>query len=74
MKTDYEKLNKKLKELKTNTEIPQKKDFSELKKIINLDITKIYKTLSNEEKRTFWLNIVDKIYVENGEIKEITFL
>ena len=73
-KTDYEKLNKKLKELKTNTEIPQKKDFSELKKLINLDITKIYKTLSNEEKRTFWLNIVDKIYVENGEIKEITFL
>ena len=73
-KTDYEKLNKKLKELKTNTEIPQKKDFSELKKLINLDITKIYKTLSNEETRTFWLNIVDKIYVENGEIKEITFL
>lgn len=73
-KSDYEKLNKKLKELKKNTEVSQKKDFSELKKIINLDITKIYKTLSDGEKRIFWLNILDKIYIENGEIKEVTFL
>ena len=32
-KTDYEKLNKKLKELKTNTEIPQKKRFFGIEKI-----------------------------------------
>lgn len=73
-KSDYEKLNKQLNELKSNTEIPKKRDFSELQKIINLDIIKIYTLLSDEEKRTFWLNIIDKIYVENGEIKEITFL
>ena len=73
-KSDYEKLNKQLNELKSNTEIPKKRDFSELQKIINLDIIKIYTLLSDEEKRTFWLNIIDKIYIENGEIKEVTFL
>ena len=29
------------------------------------------KTLTLEEKRTFWLNIINQIYVENGEIKEV---
>ena len=73
-KADYEKLNKKLNELKNNTIISEKKDFSELQKLIKLDIPKIYFLLSDEEKRTFWINIIDKIYIENGEIKEVTFL
>ena len=73
-KLDYENLSKKLNNLKSNNNIPEKKDFSKLKKIINLDINTIYLSLSTEEKRNFWLNIINKIYIENGEIKEITFL
>lgn len=73
-KSDYENLNKKLHELKKEKFILPQKDFSKLKEIINLDICKIYCVLSDEEKRAFWLKIIDKIYIENGEIKEVTFL
>lgn len=73
-KIDYEKLNKELDILKKDVNISKKIDLSRLQKIINLDIIKIYSTLSIDEKRSFWLGIVDKIYVENGEIIEITFL
>lgn len=73
-KTDYENLTKKLNKLKAENKIPMKKDFSNLQKTINLDIEKIYFSLSDEEKRTFWLNVIDKIYIENGKIKEVIFL
>ena len=73
-KSDYEILNKKLNELKNEEIISPHKDFSKLKEFMNLDIYKIYCVLSDEEKRTFWLKIIDKVYVENGEIKEVTFL
>lgn len=73
-KTDYENLTKILNKLKTENKIPMKKDFSNLQKTINLDIEKIYFSLSDEEKRTFWLNVIDKIYIENGKIKEVIFL
>ena len=72
-KSDYEKLNKKLNELKAEKIIPAKKDFSNLQKTIN-DVEKTYLSLSVEEKRTFWLNIIDKIYIEDGIIKEVVFL
>ena len=61
-------------EIKKDKKTPPKKDFTELQKIINSNILQIYSLLSNEEKRTFWLNIIDKIYIENGQIKEVTFL
>lgn len=73
-KTDYEKLNKKLNELKKNNDIPKKIDLSKVQQLINLDADKIYSVLSINEKRTFWLSIIDKIWVENGKIIEITFL
>ncbi|MCI8618433.1 MAG: recombinase family protein [Clostridia bacterium] len=74
-KNDYEKLSKKLNTLKNEIQtIDEKKDFTKIEKIVNLDINKIYCLLSIDEKRTFWLNIIDKIYIENGEIKEVTFL
>lgn len=73
-KSDYESLNKKMNELKNEAISTPQRDFSKLKEIMNLDIYKIYCLLSDEEKRTFWLKIIDKIYVENGKIKEITFL
>ena len=73
-KSDYEKLNKRLNELKLKNETPIQKDFSKLKEYINSDICNIYKKLNIEEKRTLWINVVDKIYIKNGEIKEVMFL
>ena len=70
---DYKKYNKELEELNQQKEQPQK-DYSNLQKLINSDWQKIYNSLSLEEKRTFWLNIINQIYIENGEIKEITFV
>ena len=73
-KSDYEKLNKRRTELTIDTQPVEKKDFTNLQNLINLNIEKIYRSLNDEEKRGFWLGIIDKIYVENGEIKEVTFL
>lgn len=73
-KSDYEKLNKRLNELKLKNDIPIQKDFTKLKEYINSDICSIYKKLNIEEKRTLWINVVDKIYIENSEIKEVIFL
>lgn len=73
-KSDYENLNKQLNNLKMQDPTPVKKDFSKLKEYINTDICKIYSKLTIEQKRTVWINVVDKIYIENGEIKEVTFL
>ena len=73
-KKDYEKLNKQLNELRKVDTIPVQKDFSRLQNLINSNFIEIYNNLTLEEKRTFFLSIVDKIYIENNEIKEITFL
>lgn len=73
-KNDYRKLEDKLKSLETTTVPNTKKDLSKLQQIINLDFYKIYGLLSIEEKRTFWLQIIDKIYIEHSEVKEVTLL
>ena len=73
-KKDYEILTTQLNKLKTFQEIPKEKDISKLKNTINANFDEIYCSLTLEEKRTFWLNIINQIYVENGEIKEVTFL
>lgn len=73
-KKDYEKLTTQLNKLKTFQEIPKEKDTTKLKNTINANFDEIYFSLTLEEKRTFWLNIINQIYVENGEIKEVTFL
>ena len=73
-KKDYENLSAQLSKLKTIQEIPKEKDTTKLKNTINANFDEIYCSLTLEEKRTFWLNIINQIYVENGEIKEVTFL
>lgn len=73
-KKDYEVLSKNLAKLKNETSIPIKKDFSKLQKTINSNFLDKYLSLTTEEKRTFWINIVDKIYVKNGKIIEVIFL
>lgn len=73
-KIDYEKLSKKIAKLKEQPITSKKKDLSKIEEIVNLDLDKIYSLLTIEEKRTFWLNTIDKIYIENGEVKEVIFL
>ena len=71
-KKDYIKYNKELEELK-QPEIIQK-DYSYLEKLLNKNIINIYSTFNTEEKRKFWIKIIDRIYVKDGKIKEVTFL
>ena len=73
-KEDYTQLTKKLNELKKQEIKPKEKDLSNIKNFVNMDIDKIYSELTEDEKRVLWINIIDKIYVEDGNIKEVTFL
>lgn len=73
-KKDYLKLTSELNSLKSQNVVPVEKDFSKLDNILNSDYRKIYYTLSKKNRKKFWLNIIDKIYVENGQIKEVAFL
>lgn len=70
-KKDYIKYNKELEDLK-QPEIIQK-DYSYLENLLNQNIFEIYSTFNIEEKRKIWLKIIDKIYVKDGKIKEVTF-
>ena len=73
-KKDYEKYSKELSELRTVKIMKKNRDLSNLEKIFNSDYLNIYNKLSISNKKKFWLSAIDKIYVENGEIKEVTFL
>lgn len=73
-KKDYEKYSKELSELRTVKSIKKSRDLSNLEKIFNSNYLNIYSKLSISNKKKFWLSAIDKIYVENGEIKEVTFL
>lgn len=71
---DYKKYNLELEKLKEPKKIEIKKDFSQIEKILNSNYKEIYEKLTLENKRKFWLTIIDKIYIENGKIKEVIFL
>ena len=73
-KKDYEKYTRELSELKSVKEDIPKKDFSHLTAILNSNYLEIYNKLNVSNKKRFWLSIINKIYIQNGEIKEITFL
>lgn len=78
-KDEYERDFKKFKEeidiLEKSLEVvPVKKDLSHLKKLLDSDLNTIYYSLTVENKRRFWISIIDKIYIEEGEIKEVIFL
>ena len=73
-KNDYKKLTDEINNLKKTTDKTEARDFSNLQNFINMNLDSIYKKLNTEEKRTLWLNTINKIIIENGEIKEITFL
>lgn len=72
---DYEKYKNELDKLKNiNNNEPIIKDTSHLKKILNSNYKTIYNNLNLTNKKKFWLSIIDKIYIETGKIKEVTFL
>ena len=73
-KKDYNFFLKNLNKLKNENSTTVRKDFSNLQKVINGNILNEYFCLSIEEKRTFWLHLIDKIYIENGKIIEVMFL
>lgn len=73
-KKDYEKYQKELNMLEIKKEEVPQKDFSKIKKILNSNWKNVYLKLSEENKRKFWFSFIDKIYIEDGKIKEITFL
>lgn len=73
---DYKKYNRQLQEIETkknkyknNTQ----KDFSKLEKILNTNFDDLYSSLSQIEKRRFWVSIIDKIYYNNKKIERIIF-
>ena len=72
-KKDYDKFSKELNNLKAKKSITIKKDFSYIEQILNTDYKSIYNKLTIENKKKFWLSILDKIYVLDGKIKEIIF-
>ena len=73
-KRDYLKLTSELQKVKTENEKAPQRDFTHLQNFINQDITTIYSSLNVEEKRRFWLSIIDKIQVNDGKIEDVTFL
>lgn len=72
--SDYKKYNQELNKLENQKTTFKPRDFSKIEKILNSDYTTIYNQLTTENKKRFWLSIIDKIYISNGTIKEITFL
>ena len=73
-KKDYAKYTKELSDLKIQKTTQRNKDFSQIENILNSDSLNIYKKLSFSNRKKYWLSVIDKIYVQNGKIKEVTFL
>ena len=55
-------------------ELPEVKDVTPLKKILESDVISIYQTFTDEEKRRFWRSIIEEIKIEGRKVKEIIFL
>ena len=55
-------------------ELPDNRDLSTLKKVLEMNINDMYVTLTPEEKRRFWRGIIKEIVVEGSQPKKIIFL
>ena len=71
---DYKMYTSQLDNLKLEVVVEQERDFSKIEKILNSDYVSIYSNLSLENKRRFWLSIIDRVTILDGKVKEITFL
>ena len=70
-KKDYEKLQAELKAVENAPK--EDRDFSQIEGLLNKNWKEIYLELTPENRRTFWLAIIDKIIIEDGEIKRVLF-
>jgi len=73
---DYKKYNQQLQELeikKSTLKKSKPSDFAKLEKIINSDFETLYSSLSQIEKRRFWVSVIDKIYYKDKKIEKIIF-
>lgn len=73
---DYKKYNSQLQELdikRNNYNKNKPKDFSKLEKLFASDFITLYSSLSQIEKRCFWVSVIDKMYYRNGKIEKIDF-
>lgn len=73
-KKDYKKYKDEINELQKNDTTTISKNYEHLSKILNSNYKDIYSNLNRKNKKRFWLSIIDKIYINNGEIEEIIFL
>lgn len=74
---EYLQEQKELKQLIAKAEkeeLPQERDFTPLKKVLESDILNLYSTLTTERKRRLWRSIIKEIKVEGTQIKEVVFL
>ena len=58
---EYDKLDKKIKELEAE---PIQKDTTNLEELIKTDWKEIYKSLTRENKQVFWRTIIEKIEID----------
>ena len=58
---EYDKLNKKIKELEAE---PVQKDTTNLEELIKTDWKDMYNCLTRENKQAFWRNIIDRIEID----------
>ena len=70
---DYKKYSSELEQLKS-VSVPKERDFSYAEQIVNSNYLEMYNKLTIENKKKFWMSFIDKIYIEKGKIKEVTFL
>ena len=73
---DYKKYNSQLQEIeikKNSYKNNKPKDFSRLQKIFNSNFSDLYSSLSQIEKRRFWVSVIDKIYYKDKKIEKIIF-
>ena len=72
-KKDYTKYTNEINELKIKNDDIKPKDFTFLKELINKDSETIYNSLTRDEKRYFWLNIINTIYFKYPDITRVEF-
>jgi len=54
-------------------ELPEDRDVTPLKKVLEIDYKKMYETFTLEEKQRFWHHLIKEIVLEGSEIKDVIF-
>ena len=72
--TEYDRIEKELKELSAIHPEPEK-DFTYLEELLRSDFKKIYEQLTPENRRTFWRSTIEEIHLnEDYTVESVDFL